>query len=165
MTDVEIRGLREDDYPVLIEQVDAWWGRPVSHMLPRLFLRHFHGTSFAAEDGNGDIVGFLVGFTSPSAPEEAHTHFIAVAPHIRHSGLGQALYEHFFDLARKAGCTRATAVVAPVNTRSQAFHLAVGFRPKPLPGTSAADTPDDEPPVWKDWDGPGNDRIRFEINL
>ena len=37
-------------------------------LLPRLFFDHFHTTSFAAVDGNEDIVGFLVGFLSPQTP-------------------------------------------------------------------------------------------------
>ncbi|KPI10579.1 GCN5-related N-acetyltransferase [Actinobacteria bacterium OK074] len=162
MTDVHIRGLREEDYPVIIGRVDDWWGRPVTGMLPRLFLRHFYGTSFAAVDGAGDLVGFLVGFVSPSVPQEAHTHFIAVAPSTRKTGLGHTLYEHFFDLARKAGCRTVTAVVSPANTVSQCFHLDVGFRPRPLPGEPSAP---DELPVWRDWDGPGGDRVRFEFTL
>jgi ribosomal protein S18 acetylase RimI-like enzyme len=162
MSDFRIRSLEKDDYPVIISRVDDWWGRPVAGMLPRLFLRHFHATSLAAVDHSNDVVGFLVGFVSPAIAGEAHTHFIAVAPGMRASGLGNELYQSFFELARQAGCRTVTAVVSPVNTGSQRFHLAVGFKPKPKHEPS-----DDigQIPVWVGWDGPGNDRIRFEYAL
>ncbi|MGW7279647.1 N-acetyltransferase family protein [Streptomyces sp. NPDC054844] len=166
---MRFRQLREDDYPVLIGRVDEWWGRPIAYMLPRLFLRHFHATSLAAVDDHGDVVGFLVGIVSPSEPGEAHTHFIAVSPDRRRDGLGRELYEAFFALARDRGCRTVTAVVSPVNTRSQRFHLTVGFLPVSLPDTDDAQDPTSgtgrELPVWQDWDGPGEDRIRFRYAL
>ncbi|MEV5880540.1 GNAT family N-acetyltransferase [Streptomyces sp. NPDC052101] len=165
MTAVRIRELRESDYPVLIRRVDDWWGRPISHMLPRLFLRHFHATSLAAVGDSGETVGFLVGIVSPSEPGEAHTHFIAVSPEHRRSGLGRTLYERFFALAKERDCRTVTAVVSPVNTRSQRFHLSVGFQPVPLDEAAGAGGAAAELPVWKDWDGPGEDRIRFSYAL
>ncbi|PRY36801.1 GNAT family N-acetyltransferase [Umezawaea tangerina] len=161
--DVTVRALTEDDYPAIISRVDLWWGRPVAGMLPRLFLRHFHRTSLVAVDEDDAIVGFLVGFLSPDVPDEAHTHFVAVSPEVRESGLGTLLYRRFFDIAREAGRSRVTAVVSPVNTVSQRFHQAVGFRAKPLPGQDSHDGT--TPPVWPDWDGPGQHRTRFEYAL
>ncbi|PSM39757.1 GNAT family N-acetyltransferase [Streptomyces dioscori] len=181
MTAPRIRALQEADYPSLIAQVDDWWGRPAAHMLPRLFLRHFHATSLAAVTDQGVVAGFLVGIVSPSEPGEAHTHFIAVAPGHRRSGLGGVLYGRFFELAGEQGCRTVTAVVSPGNTRSQRFHLATGFEPVPLPSAGPPDTkrlpdtggPTDTKdladteglPVWKDWDGPGEDRVRFSYAL
>ncbi|MCX4237663.1 MULTISPECIES: GNAT family N-acetyltransferase [Streptomyces] len=175
MTAPRIRALQESDYPSLIAQVDDWWGRPAAHMLPRLFLRHFHSTSLAAVTDQGALAGFLVGIVSPSEPGEAHTHFIAVAPGHRGTGLGRVLYGRFFELAGKRGCRTVTAVVSPGNTRSQRFHLATGFEPVPLPSAGPPDPnsppdpsspPDPEGlPVWKDWDGPGEDRVRFSYAL
>ncbi|MFD6286998.1 GNAT family N-acetyltransferase [Streptomyces sp. NPDC060205] len=187
MTAPRIRALQESDYPSLIAQVDDWWGRPAAHMLPRLFLRHFHATSLAAVTGQGTLAGFLVGIVSPSEPGEAHTHFIAVAPGRRRSGLGGVLYGRFFELAAEQGCRTVTAVVSPGNTRSQRFHLATGFEAIPLPSAGPPDTrnvmdtqgpaaaeglaaveglADTEGlPVWKDWDGPGEDRVRFSYAL
>ncbi|MGW6011990.1 N-acetyltransferase family protein [Streptomyces sp. NPDC055210] len=175
MTAPRIRALQESDYPSLIAQVDDWWGRPAAHMLPRLFLRHFHATSLAAVTGQGALAGFLVGIVSPSEPGEAHTHFIAVAPDHRRSGLGGVLYGRFFELAAEQGCRTVTAVVSPGNTRSQSFHLATGFEPVPLPSAGPPDAEDlaaaegfagtEGLPVWKDWDGPGEDRVRFSYAL
>jgi len=165
MTGARIRELRESEYPALIARVDEWWGRPVSYMLPRLFLRHFHATSLAATDGGDAPIGFLVGIVSPSEPGEAHAHFIAVSPDHRRAGLGRTLYETFFALVKEQGCRTVTAVVSPVNTGSQRFHLAMGFTPV-SPERPACDVDGTgELPVWRDWDGPGEDRIRFSYAL
>ena len=101
-------------------------GRPVAHALPRLFLDHFHATSFVAER-DGDLAGFLVGFLSPSLPDAAYIQFVGVSPRERGSGLARALYERFFALAAADGRRVVRAVTAPVNGGSIAFHTAMGF--------------------------------------
>lgn len=169
-TAVRIRTLREDDYEPVITAIAQWWGNDrVIRMLPRLFFRHFAATSLAAESGfkdesgheNGATpTGFLVGIVSPSVPGEAHTHFIGVAPQARGQGVGRALYDRFFEIAVERGCTRVTAVTSPANTGSQDFHTRMGFRCVPAPGTQPS-----APQVWKDWDGPGEDRVRFVHDL
>jgi hypothetical protein len=40
---------------------------------------HFRDTSFIGEM-NDNLIGFLVGFLSPSVPEEAYIHFVGVHP-------------------------------------------------------------------------------------
>lgn len=95
-------------------------------MLPRLFLDHFHRTSLIAEHRDR-LAGFLVGFLSPSLPDEAYVHFVGVSPAQRRNGLARALYERFFDLARADGRKIVGAVTSPVNTSSIAFHQRMGF--------------------------------------
>ena len=65
-----VRAARPADYDTIIAVVDGWWGRAMSAGLPRLFLDHFFGTSLIAEH-DGELAGFLIGFGSPSKPEEA----------------------------------------------------------------------------------------------
>jgi ribosomal protein S18 acetylase RimI-like enzyme len=114
------------DHATIVVLVDGWWGRPISGGLPRLFLNHFFDTSFVAEDG-GEIVGFLVGFLSPSAEDEAYIHFVGVHPDRRRSGLARRMYEQFFDLARRNDRSVVTAVTASINESSIAFHRRMGF--------------------------------------
>lgn len=123
---VTVRAATPADYDRIAPVVDDWWGRPILGVLPRLFLDHFHRTSLVADDAEG-LAGFLVGFLSPSEPEQAYIHFVGVAPRHRGAGLGRSLYERFFALAREAGRTRVGAVTGPVNTASVAFHRAMGF--------------------------------------
>lgn len=68
------------------------------------------------------------------------------APHARRLGYGRLLYQEFFDRARAAGRTFVSAVTAPANQRSAAFHRALGFT---VTGPVA------------DYNGPGRHMITF----
>ncbi|MFE3460802.1 GNAT family N-acetyltransferase [Nocardiopsis aegyptia] len=149
MTDVRIRAARPADHTRFVQVCDDWWGRPMTQLLPRLFLDHFHTTSLTAEAGS-ELAGFLVGFDSPADPEQAYVHFVAVAPRHRRSGLAGELYRRFTDGARERGRSVVRAVTSPVNERSIAFHRAFGF-------TVSGPHPD--------YEGPGVDRMVFELRL
>jgi ribosomal protein S18 acetylase RimI-like enzyme len=147
--DPTLRTATPADYDRIAAVLDDWWGRPVRHLLPRLFLDHFHATSTVAEAGD-DLAGFLVGFLSPSRPDAAYIHFVGVHPAHRRGGLARVLYKRFFALAAADGRTVVRAVTSPVNARSIAFHTALGFTASdPLPG----------------YDGPGDVKVRFERPL
>ncbi len=100
---LEIRHANPSDYGRVIQHVNAWWGgRDMAPMLPKLFFLHFEGTSFVAEDDEGKLVAFLIGFLSQTDPEEAYIHFVGVAPDQRGSGIGRELYERFFAVVAAA---------------------------------------------------------------
>jgi ribosomal protein S18 acetylase RimI-like enzyme len=146
---MEIRTARPDDYDAIAALVEDWWGRPILPALPRLFLDHFHRTSFVAESAHG-LDGFLIGLLSPSQPDEAYIHFIGVAPVARRGGLARTLYTGFFELARHEGRTVVRAVTAPVNEASIAFHRSMGFAVRgPVVG----------------YNGPGTSLMVFERGL
>jgi ribosomal protein S18 acetylase RimI-like enzyme len=113
-------------------------------MLPKLFFIHFEGTSFVAEDEDGELRGFVCGFLSQTAADEAYIHFVGVDPDVRGDGLGRTLYERFFEEVRANGRTVVRCVTSPVNQRSVAFHEALGF---------------EVDRVVEDYDGPGEDRV------
>ena len=113
-------------------------------ILPKLFFIHFEGTSFVAEDTSGELLGFVCGFLSQTADDEAYIHFVGVTPEDRGDGLGRALYERFFEEARANGRTSVRCVTSPVNQGSLAFHEAMGFQVER---------------VVEDYDGPGEDRV------
>jgi ribosomal protein S18 acetylase RimI-like enzyme len=149
VTEYRPRTAQAGDYAAIAAAVDDWWGRPVLGGLPRLFLDHFHRSSLVI-DGPGGPLAFLVGILSPADPGLAYIHFAGVAPPVRRQGLAQLLYEDFFALARADGRTTVSAVTAPANTSSIAFHRAVGFSVSgPLAG----------------YNGPGRDLVRFERAL
>ncbi|GMA52421.1 hypothetical protein GCM10025857_37780 [Alicyclobacillus contaminans] len=80
MTLCLMRNLEERDYGPILDVMDAWWGRSVSHLLPRVFFQHFQDTSFVVEQ-DAQIISFLVGFVSQTYPEQAYIHFVgAIAP-------------------------------------------------------------------------------------
>jgi ribosomal protein S18 acetylase RimI-like enzyme len=126
---VRIRHAEPSDYGRVIGVVNTWWsGRQMAPMLPKLFFVHFEGTSFVAEDEDGELAGFLVGFLSQTHDEEAYVHFVGVDPRRRGSGLGRELYERFFDAVRAEGRSVVRCVTSPVNADSVAFHESIGFR-------------------------------------
>jgi predicted GNAT superfamily acetyltransferase len=150
LSDLTIRQAEPEDHARVLGVLDEWWGgRQMRDMLPRLFFVHFRGTSFVAER-DGELAGFLVGFFSPSEPDEGYVHFVGVSPAERGSGLGRELYERFFAAARAEGRTRVRCVTSPANSGSLAFHRAIGFEPS-------------EPKAG--YDGPGEDRVVLTRSL
>lgn len=140
----EIRHAKPSDYGRVIGRINVWWGgREMAPMLPKLFFLHFEGTSFVAEDGE-ELLGFLCGFLSQAADDEAYIHFVGVAPEHRGEGVGKALYERFFEEVSQHGRTVVRCVTSPVNEKSVSFHQALGF---------------EVDRVVPDYDGPGEDRV------
>jgi ribosomal protein S18 acetylase RimI-like enzyme len=111
---------------------------------PRLFFLHFEGTSFVADDDEGELAGFVIGFLSQTDPQEAYIHFVGVSPARRGEGIGRMPYERFFAEARGQGRSLVRCVTSPANRDSIAFHEALGF---------------EVDRVAEDYDGPGEDRV------
>lgn len=150
-----IRNAEAEDYQAIINVVDEWWGgRQMALMLPKLFLVHFRPTSFVAED-NGLIVGFVISFVSQALHHEGYIHFLGVHPDFRRHGLARRLYNRVFKGMLDVGCQVVRCVTSPVNKSSIAFHLNMGFKPE------NAGTLIDGIPVFKNYDGPGEDRVLF----
>jgi len=156
--DLAFRRPIEADHGRMVEVIDEWWGgRKLRHLLPRLWLRHFTGTSWIAEDADGRLRGFLVAFVSPDDPSVGYIHLVASDPNCRRVGIGRSLYERSFADMTERGAQSVTAVTWPGNRISVAFHRAMGFEPdegpatRPLYGT----------PAYADFDGPSEDRVVF----
>lgn len=156
---MNIRNVQPEDYKTIITNLNVWWGgRQVSDALPKLFFDHFWQTSFIMEH-DGQIVGFLIGFLSPSLPDEAYIHFVGVHPAYRKQGIAKSLYEYFFDFMRKNHRSVVHCVTAPVNKTSIAFHSHMGFKIKPQENQM------DDIPYYADYDGPGQHRVLFEKHI
>lgn len=146
---VTVRQARPDDHLWIVSVVDRWWGRPVASAVPRLFLDHFYSTSFVAETDNRSV-GFLIGFMSPSATNEAYIHFVGVDPADRSRSVGRHLYNRFFDLVRRHDRNTVVAITNAVNEDSIAFHRRMGFDvSEPIDG----------------YDRPGVTHVRFERRI
>ena len=140
--DIRLRTATAADYDRLIAVVDDWWGRPIRHALGRVFLDHFFATSTVAEDEEGALAGFLIGFLSPSRPDAAYIHFVGVHPSLRGQGLARLLYERFFALAEANGRPLVSAITGPQNAGSIAFHTAMGVTVSPpIPGYDGEGSP------------------------
>lgn len=83
----------------------------------------------------------------PDESAVAYIHFVGVHPDYRGSGLARGLYERFAAAARADGRMVIRAITSPANSRSIAFHRALGFTVSgPIP----------------DYNGPGRDMVTFE---
>jgi ribosomal protein S18 acetylase RimI-like enzyme len=125
---VSLRGAAPEDHARILEAMPTWWGgRDLRALVPSLFLEHFAGTSFVAEDDDGALAGFLVGFVSQDHPDEAYVHMVGVDPERRGEGLGRRLHDAFAETVRARGVRRIRCVTSTVNEASVAFHTSIGF--------------------------------------
>jgi ribosomal protein S18 acetylase RimI-like enzyme len=159
---IHVRRPVEADHARVSALIDEWWGgRKLHPLFPRLWFRHFTGTSWIAEDDRGRLVGFVVGFISPDRPNEAYVHLIGTNPNHRRRGLARALYERFFADVAARGVRTVTAVTWPGNRVSVDFHRAMGFSPETGPGTQNLYGT----PAYPDYDAEGDDRVVFSRDL
>lgn len=153
--EASLRRPLDADYPALIGVIDDWWGgRRMRASLPRLWLRHFSGTSWVAESSEGRLLGFLVGFVSPDTPAEAVIHLVGVDPNARRRGFGRQVVERFAEDVADRGATRVSAVVPADDRPALDFLRALGFRALEGPGSVRLWGT----PAFEDLDGPGADR-------
>lgn len=134
--EIRLRRPIEDDYAGIAMTVDDWWdGKVVQGLLPRLWFRHFAGTSWIAdrvdERGNLRIAGFLVGFVSQDIPDVGVIQAVGVDPNHRRSGIGTALVERYLEDAREAGMGTVETVIWPANRRGMLFLAALAFLTDP----------------------------------
>ncbi len=114
---VDIADLGEKCSPMAIERNSIY----------HIFTKYFKSTSFVAELGSGEIVGFLLGFISQENPEEAYMHLLCVDPKIRNMGIGRALVDQFFEAASLKGCKKVYLITKPINWKSISFYRNLGF--------------------------------------
>ena len=146
---MQVRNIIAEDYFSVSSVLNDWWGgRPMTHLLPRLFFEHFQPTSFVIE-AKDELVAFIIGFVSQTNTHEAYIHFVGVHPHYRKQGLANHLYELFINTVKGMGCKEVHCITTPINTGSIAFHEALGF----------------DVQLSKDYAGEGQDRIVFSKSI
>ncbi len=157
--ELRLRHVERSDHARVLAVMDDWWGgRPMSSRLSHVFFVHFRPTSFLFECGD-ELLAFLLGFTSQTTPNEAYVHFVGVHPDFRGLGLARRLYERFFTAANLKGCDVVRSHTSPTNALSIAFHVAMRFEIDP------GDDVIDGVPVWRDYSGTGEHRVRFVRHL
>ena len=157
--ELRLRHVERSDHARVLAVLDDWWGgRPMSSRLSHVFFVHFRPTSFLFECGD-ELLAFLLGFTSQTTPNEAYVHFVGVHPDFRGLGLARRLYERFFTAANLKGCDVVRSHTSPTNTLSIAFHAAMRFEIDP------GDDVIGGAPVWRDYSGTGEHRVRFVRHL
>jgi L-amino acid N-acyltransferase YncA len=140
------------DFDQILQNLEEFWGdRGTERLHHPIFIHEFGNTAFVIKE-NGQVIAYLFGFLSQTEPI-AYVHLVGVKNKFQRQGLGQKLYEHFIDYAREKGCQKIKAITSPKNRQSIEFHRKMGM--------SLLGNPEVEPPVVKNYSGPGLDRVVF----
>ncbi|MFC3961435.1 diaminobutyrate acetyltransferase [Nocardia jiangsuensis] len=89
-----------------------------------LWCRDFPATSVVAEV-DGEVVGFVIGFVRPKAPDTVFVWQVAVDPSQRGRGTGTALLHKLLDDTAAAGVSILETTVSPDNEASIAMFGSV----------------------------------------
>lgn len=130
------------EYAAIVGALDLYWPDAASAPLHHpLLVREFGDLSLVIRDDRG-VAAYLFGLVATAEPV-AYVHVVGVRRDRRREGLASALYGEFERRAGGREITAIKAITRPANTRSRAFHAALGF--------------DEE--FARDYAGPGDDRI------
>lgn len=130
------------EYAAIVGALDRYWpsadAAPIHHPL---LVREFGDLSLVIRDEFG-VAAYLFGLVATAEPV-AYVHVVGVRRDRRREGLASALYAEFELRASGREVQAVKAITRPGNTRSRAFHGAIGFEEEFVP----------------DYAGPGDDRI------
>lgn len=158
MSKPDLRHPTEADQPRIAALVEDWFGgRRVRHLVARAWFRHVASTSWLAEDGSGQPVGFLIGYLSQDHPVEAIVHLLGVHPSHRRRGIGRALVESFLADVAGAQVSTVTALAWPDEPMAVGFFRALEFQADDGPGSQNLYGT----PAFADYETAGEDRIVF----
>jgi ribosomal protein S18 acetylase RimI-like enzyme len=158
---VNIRPINEEDFMDCINIIKKSWPEfKERESLYHIFSKYFHNTSFICED-DGKVVSFLLGFFSQVDDVTSYIHLVSTEPSHQRRGIASMLYRHFFETACKKGRRKVCLTVSPDNIPSLKFHEKLGFHinnvgPVVMVGNITAA---------KDYNGPGNHRVMFSMEL
>jgi ribosomal protein S18 acetylase RimI-like enzyme len=140
------------DLAAVADEPREFWGDRELPPLHHPLLVHDFGETALAIRGDGgradgaggeEVIAYLFGLLTPSGV--GYIHLVAVRDGHRREGLARCLYTRFEVVAREHGAHALKAFTQPINTRSIAFHRALGF--------TASET--------ADYAGPGETRTVF----
>jgi L-2,4-diaminobutyric acid acetyltransferase len=86
---------------------------------------YFAGSSTVAEDGDGEIVGFVTGFVAPDSPDTLFVWQVGVAEAARGQGVGGRMLD---DLLTRRSVRWLEATVTPTNEASAALFQRTAHR-------------------------------------
>ena len=149
----EISPCSKDDYKQILEALqDFWDGRDTRHLHHPMFINEFGNSAFVVREGTR-VAAYLFGFISQTEPV-GYVHIIAVRRSARRQRLGQKLFDHFVDFARRQGCRHVKAITTPSNSSSIAFHKSLGMQLLGEPNSDAI-------PIIPDYAGRNEPRVVF----
>jgi L-amino acid N-acyltransferase YncA len=110
---------------VLADHAQFWGDRDLRFLHESVFVQEFSDTCLVARGSDGQIAGYLLGFSTPS--RVGYIHAVAVRDTARGTGCGRAMYARFAGTAAQQGAQTLKAITNLVNTGSAAFHRSLGF--------------------------------------
>jgi len=144
---MRIRGITRADYLRIVKVLDEWWDGPSPERASPIFYYELGEAALIAEE-DGVLVGFLLGFLTPSR-EVGYVHLVGIHPDHRRRGVGKALYRQFADNCREAGAKKLKSISTVGHEGSARFHSALGFATEEV----------------ADYAGPGRSRVVFTLQL
>jgi ribosomal protein S18 acetylase RimI-like enzyme len=149
----EISRCTQQDYNQILEDLPEFWdGRDTRHLHHPFLIHEFGNSAFVIREGR-QVLAYLFGFVSQTEPV-GYVHTIAVRMSARRQHLGQHLFGHFVEFARRHGCTHVKAITTPTNLSSIKFHKSLGMQ---LLGEANAEGI----PTVPDYSGRGASRVVF----
>lgn len=154
---MKIEKLTKSDFDEIYGRLELFWGdRSKTSIHHPIFLYEFGNTAFVMRDSSG-VSAYLYGFLSQTL-RSAYVHLIGVRPDARRQGLARKLYNHFISEVRSKGANQVKAMTQPDNFPSLQLHRSLGFSLIGEPGDNGV-------PVVRDYRGPGQHRVVFEMNI
>jgi GNAT superfamily N-acetyltransferase len=154
---MKIDNCTQKDFQIILSDISYFWGndRTLEFHHP-IFIYEFADSAFVVRE-NDTIIAYLFGFISQTRPT-AYVHLIGVRENFQKNGLGTMLYQHFITYAKNKGCNKLKAITTPANHQSISFHKKIGMQ---LLGEKNENGIE----IIKDYSGPGQDRVVFEMEI
>ncbi len=125
---IDYRRPTDADHDAVVRRFDDWaGGRTARQLLPRLWFRHFTGTSWIAARVDGRVIGIAIGYLSQDDPSVAVLHVVAVDPRHRRRGVGSELAARFVRDAATRGATTVRTTAWADDRPTIHFLEAIGF--------------------------------------
>ena len=127
---IGIKILQRGDDAVLMHVAPEVFDNPVNAELTREFLEDPRHHIAVAID-HGLVVGFASGvhYIHPDKPPELWINEVGIAPTHRRRGLGKALMNALFEVARAHKCSSAWVLTYRTNDAAVALYSSVGGTP------------------------------------
>jgi ribosomal protein S18 acetylase RimI-like enzyme len=121
-----------------------------------IFTKFFKNTSLVLEE-NKNIKGFLIGFISQENNENAYIHLLCIEKDLRRQNMAANLVKVFINIVCSLNCKNVFLVCKPSNKTAINFYNKLGFLSLHSNETVAIDNIN----IFKDYDGPAEDKIVF----
>jgi GNAT superfamily N-acetyltransferase len=146
-----------EDYAHILSHLTEFWGSERTRALHHpMFVREFGDSAFVIKD-LVQVVAYLFGFRAQTE-QIGYVHLVGVREGHRRRGLARRLYQHFIQSVGQCGCRRLKATTTPGNADSIAFHASLGM-------STTGELNADGIAVVRDYAGPGEDRVVFEMSI